>query len=58
MLTPAIEALESALDQGGDADAAVGGLVAQCNACHVATERPWLKIERALGNPFNQDFSP
>ena len=58
MLTPAIEALETALETGGDAEAAVGGLVAQCNACHVATERPWMKIERARSNPFNQDFSP
>jgi len=58
MLTPAIEALENALETGGDADAAVGGLVAQCNACHVATERSWMKIERARSNPFNQDFSP
>lgn len=58
MLTPAIEALETALETGGDADAAVGGLVAQCNACHVTTERPWMKIERARSNPFNQDFSP
>ena len=58
MLTPAIEALESALETGDNADAAVGGLVAQCNACHVATERPWMKIERARSNPFNQDFSP
>jgi hypothetical protein len=58
MLTPAIEALESALETGGKADAAVGGLVAQCNACHVATERSWMKVERARSNPFNQDFSP
>lgn len=58
MLPPAIETLENALETGGDAEAAVGALVAQCNACHVATERPWLKIERARNNPFNQDFSP
>ncbi len=58
MLTPPIEALEDALETGGDADAAVGVLVAQCNACHVATERAWMKIERATSNPFNQDFSP
>lgn len=57
-LTPAIETLEAALEDGGDADAAMNGLVRGCNACHEATGRPWLKMTRARGNPFNQDFAP
>jgi hypothetical protein len=57
-LPPAIETLEAALGAGADADAAVGELVDRCNACHAATDRPWLVITRARGNPFNQDFSP
>jgi hypothetical protein len=57
-LPPAIEAIEAALGSGADADAAVGELVDRCNACHAATDRPWLVITRARGNPFNQDFGP
>jgi hypothetical protein len=57
-LPPAIEAVEKALEAGGDADSAVAALVEQCNACHEATDRAWLKIVRASGNPFNQDFRP
>jgi hypothetical protein len=57
-LTPVVEALEAALDQGGDADAAVGALVDRCNDCHAATGRAWLRMTRAGGNPFNQDFEP
>lgn len=57
-LPPAIEALEAALAAGEDADAAVNELVERCNACHEATGRPWLRITRARGNPFNQRFEP
>jgi hypothetical protein len=57
-LAPAIEALEAALADGGDADAAVGALVDRCNDCHAATGRAWLRMTRASGNPFNQNFSP
>jgi mono/diheme cytochrome c family protein len=28
-----------------------------CNGCHVATQRPFLKVTRAKANPFNQSFS-
>jgi hypothetical protein len=48
----------ASLDQGGDADAAVGALVDRCNDCHAATGRAWLRMTRAGGNPFNQDFEP
>jgi hypothetical protein len=57
-LPPAIEALEAAIANGGDADAAVGAIVDRCNACHEATGRAWLRMTRASGNPFNQDFAP
>ena len=57
MMPPAIEALEKALE-GGDTAEAMAGLVAACNACHAVTDRAYIKIRRAEGNPFNQDFTP
>ena len=57
MMPPAIEALEKALE-GGDPAEAMAGLVSACNACHAVTEHAYIKIRRAGGNPFNQDFTP
>lgn len=28
-----------------------------CNGCHVATQRPYLKVIRTKSNPFNQSFA-
>ena len=59
MLLPAVEALESPVE-AGDWDAAGDAfdkLIATCNACHDATEHGYIRIRKAQGNPFNQDFS-
>ena len=33
-------------------------LIAGCNGCHAATQRPFIKVVRSKANPYNQDFTP
>jgi len=28
-----------------------------CNSCHIATQRPFVKVARVKTNPFAQDFA-
>jgi len=60
MLLPAVEALESPVEAGDweAAGIAFDRLIATCNTCHDATEHGYIRIRKAEGNPFNQDFSP
>jgi hypothetical protein len=59
-LTPAFEALEQAVEVGdqGRVDTAYDDLLAACNRCHKAANRPYLQIQRRTDNPYLQDFSP
>jgi hypothetical protein len=59
MLLPAIEALEDAVDDGdwAESGARFGQLLDQCNACHTATGKAYIRMAPASGNPFLQDFS-
>ena len=58
-LVPAFEALEGAVEVGDQArvNGAYDGLIAACNDCHQAANRPYLHIERRTDNPYMQDFS-
>ena len=56
MMPGPIEALENAVEQGGDADKAMDRLVQACNACHASTDHGYIRITRARNNPFNQSF--
>jgi hypothetical protein len=59
MLLPAIEALEDAVDSGdwAESGARFTQLLDQCNACHTATGKAYIRMVPAAGNPFLQDFS-
>jgi len=59
-LTPAFAALEEAVEVGdqGRLDTAYDDLLAACNRCHKAANRPYLQIQRRTDNPYAQDFSP
>ena len=59
-LVPAFEVMEAAIDGGDSAkvDAAYDQLLSACNACHRASERPFVVIQRNRDNPYPQDFSP
>lgn len=59
-LTPAFEALEEAIEVGdqGRVDPAYDDLLAACNRCHKAANRPYIQIQRRTDNPYPQDFSP
>jgi hypothetical protein len=59
-LTPAFKALEKAITMGdqGRVDPAYDDLLAACNRCHKAANRPYLHIQRRTDNPYLQDFSP
>ena len=57
---PAFEALEGAVETGDQARASLAydGLLAACNACHRAANRPYIRIVRRSDNPYVQDFAP
>jgi len=59
-LVPAFEALEGAVETGDKArvSLAYDGLLAACNACHRAANRPYIHIVRRSDNPYVQDFAP
>ena len=59
-LVPAFETLESAVEIGDQAQVsqAYDGLLAACNTCHKAANRPYIHIVRRNDNPYLQDFSP
>ena len=58
-LVPPFETLEGAVEAGdpGRIEAAYEGLLAGCNACHKASNRPYLHIVRSADNPYPQDFA-
>jgi hypothetical protein len=58
-LVPAFEALEGAVEVGDQArvTGAYDALIAACNDCHQAANRPYLHIERRTDNPYMQDFA-
>ena len=56
VMTPAIEALEDAVDDSAAVDNAMNSLVDACNSCHDATDHGFISIKRAESNPFNQTF--
>ncbi len=59
-LVPAFEALEGAVEGGDQARVSTSydGLLAACNSCHRAANRPYIHILRRADNPFLQDFTP
>jgi hypothetical protein len=59
-LVPAFEDLESAVEVGDQrrVDQAYDGLLAACNRCHQAANRPYIRIQRRTDNPYPQDFAP
>ena len=59
-LVPAFETLEGAVEVGDQAQISLAydGLLAACNTCHKAANRPYLHIVRRNDNPYLQDFSP
>ena len=58
-LVPAFETLEGAVEIGDQArvDVAYEGLLAACNTCHKAANRPYIRIVRRTDNPYIQDFA-
>ena len=61
MLLSEIERVEQVAAEGDwqQTIRAVTDLVASCNACHVATDHGYIRIEnQARENPFLQDFQP
>jgi len=64
MLVPTVEDLEQILaDTNGPdplaaADTVLDRVIAQCNACHAATEHAFIVIERNPINPYAQSFAP
>jgi len=59
MLAQFVTALDKkveAADWAGS-EAAFAQVVTACNSCHLATQRPYIKIVASKSNPFNQDFS-
>jgi mono/diheme cytochrome c family protein len=62
MALPAYAELEAASAAHTTRETLLAGLdriIQSCNACHVATQRPYLKITRGTEtNPFNQSFQP
>ncbi len=60
ILVPAFESLERAIDAADPAavEGAYDGLLAACNKCHHAANRPYLVVERRTDNPYMQRFAP
>jgi len=60
MLLPALENIESKLDEGDWTGATTGFdvLIQSCNTCHTATNHGYIKVTKTLVNPFMQSFSP
>jgi hypothetical protein len=61
MMHPAVEALESAVEARDAATfrTAFDDLTLRCNACHTATERPYLVVQRPTAPPLtNLRFEP
>ncbi len=60
MLSPQVTVLTQTIEKKdwNKAVADYDNLLAGCNGCHAATQRPFVKIVRSKTNPYNQDFSP
>ncbi len=61
MLSPQVAVLTQSIEKEDWNGAAAGYdnlLTSGCNACHAATQHPFIKIVRSKTNPYNQDFSP
>lgn len=60
MLGPQVAVLTQTIEKKdlSKASADYDNLLAGCNGCHAATQRPFIKIVRSKTNPYNQDFSP
>lgn len=58
-LVPAFEALEGAVEIGDQTQVniAYDAMLAACNTCHKAANRPYLHIERLTDNPYMQGFT-
>jgi hypothetical protein len=60
MLGAPLTPLGAAIGKGdmAGASSAYDALLANgCNGCHVATQRPFIKVTRVKSNPYNQSFS-
>jgi len=60
MLSPQVAVLSKTTESKNwtKASADYDNLIAGCNTCHAAAQRPFIKIVRSKTNPYNQDFNP
>ena len=60
ILVPAFKEFETALDAGqwDKTSAKFNNLLDKCNACHVASDHAYIRIQRSTSNPFMQSFEP
>jgi len=60
MLSPQVTVLTQTIEKKdwNKASADYDNMLAGCNGCHAAAQRPFIKIVRSKTNPYNQDFSP